>query len=200
MREGTPRRPHLALTGTPFNATHRMPDITSRLEANRSAVDELLAVAEKSAAQWTTPTRPGKWSPSQLVEHVARSLEGSGNAFSGKASGFPSLPAIVRPLLRTLLFNRVLSRGRFPKARTNKAMNPLEGQGTFEEGRARLLAASDHFERECMAAAKMSPTLISSTFGRVRSEDHVRFMELHTRHHCKQLPGAQAPETNSARG
>ena len=49
-----------------------MADIDDVLAANRAAVTDLVAAAEKSAATWTTPPAPGKWSPSQVVEHVAR--------------------------------------------------------------------------------------------------------------------------------
>jgi hypothetical protein len=43
------------------------------LAANRSAVDDLIAAAERATPNWTTPRAPGKWSPAQVAEHVARS-------------------------------------------------------------------------------------------------------------------------------
>ena len=49
-----------------------MADVNDVLAANRAAVLDLVAAAERSAATWTTPRAPGKWSPSQVVEHVAR--------------------------------------------------------------------------------------------------------------------------------
>ena len=36
------------------------------------------------------PRAPGKWSPSQIIEHVARSLEESANMAAGRPSKFPS--------------------------------------------------------------------------------------------------------------
>src|SRR6266566_339156 len=60
-----------------------MANVNDALAANRDAVLDLVAAAERSAATWTTPRAPGKWSPSQVVEHVARSLEGSAKLFSG---------------------------------------------------------------------------------------------------------------------
>ena len=51
-----------------------MADVNDALAANRDAVLDLVAAAERSAATWTTPRASGKWSPSQVVEHVARGL------------------------------------------------------------------------------------------------------------------------------
>ena len=100
-----------------------MADVNEVLAANRAAVTDLVAAAERSAATWTTPRAPGKWSPSQVVEHVARTLEESANVVSGAPSKFKPLPAFLRPLAR-LFFYRVLKKNAFPKAKAAKAFNP----------------------------------------------------------------------------
>jgi hypothetical protein len=74
-----------------------MADVNDVLAANRAAVIDLVAAAERSATTWTTPYAPGKWSPSQVVEHVARGLEEAANVVSG-APLIPMPPAFVRPL------------------------------------------------------------------------------------------------------
>ena len=51
-----------------------MADINTALAANRDAVDEMIRAGEQSGAAWIAPRAPGKWSPSQIVEHVARGL------------------------------------------------------------------------------------------------------------------------------
>jgi len=43
-----------------------MADVNDALAANRDAVLDLVAAAERSAATWKTPRAPGKWSPSQV--------------------------------------------------------------------------------------------------------------------------------------
>ena len=43
-----------------------MADVNEVLAANRAAVIDLVAVAERSAATWTTPRAPGKWSLSSI--------------------------------------------------------------------------------------------------------------------------------------
>ena len=97
-----------------------MPDINAVLTENRSAVDDLMVAADKSESVWTTPRAAGKWSPSQVVEHVAMVLEESGNVVAGAPSKFPTLPRFVRPLVRGIFFNRILKKEAFPKARSGE--------------------------------------------------------------------------------
>lgn len=105
----------------------------------------------------------------------------------GSPSKFPKLPAVVHPLVRGLLFKRVLRNGGFPKAKTNKAMNPETGPASAADGRARLEAAHQKFDEACRQVASQGSRLRTTIFGAVPVEDYVRFMELHTRHHGKQM-------------
>jgi hypothetical protein len=166
-----------------------MADIDAALAACRDATDQLAATAERSDLAWAMPRAPGKWSPSQIVEHVARALEESANVAAGRPSKFPNLPAVLHPIVRGLFFNRVLKRSAFPKAKTNKAMNPDAGPATPVEGRARLEAAHRQFDEACRNLASRGERMHTTTFGTVAVEDYVRFMELHTRHHGKQIDG-----------
>ncbi|MCM3880509.1 MAG: DinB family protein [Vicinamibacterales bacterium] len=168
-----------------------MAELDDLLAANRSAVGDLIAAAERANAVWTTPRAPGKWSPSQLVEHVARALEESANVVSGAPSKFPTLPFFIRPLVRGLFFNRVVKNKKFPKARTNAAMNPDSGPATPAEARGRLEGAFAKFERECRACSARGGVVTSGTFGSVSLEGYVLFTEIHTRHHCRQMPAGQ---------
>jgi hypothetical protein len=161
-------------------------DIDSALAASREAVDRLIATAARTGTEWTTPRAPGKWSPSQIVEHVARSLDETVNVASGQPSAFPRLPAIVRPVLR-VVFRQILKRGALPKGRTTKTMNPLDGPATPADGRARLEAAHHRYETACRQLAARREPMRTPMFGAVPVEDFVRFMELHTRHHGKQI-------------
>src|SRR5437667_4133826 len=99
-----------------------MADIKTALEASKDAMEQLIIASERTRTAWTSPRAPGKWSPSQIVEHVARSLEESANMAAGRPSKFPKLPAVVHPIVRVLLFKRVLTEAVFPKATTNRAM------------------------------------------------------------------------------
>jgi len=164
-----------------------MGDIDTSLSASRRAIDDLIALAETRPEQWTTPRAPGKWSPSQLVEHIARSFEESAHMAAGRPTKFPTVPTILRPIVRRLLFARVLRTSRFPKARTNRAMDPVSGPSTVAEGRARLAAAHGVFEDECRKIAGCGGQMPSTAFGNVPLVDYVRFMEAHTRHHAGQM-------------
>ncbi len=167
-----------------------MPDINAVLTENRSAVDDLMVAADKSESVWTTPRAAGKWSPSQVVEHVAMVLEESGNVVAGAPSKFPTLPRFVRPLVRGIFFNRILKKEAFPKAKTPKAFNPAAGPATPSDARVRLEQVLAKFDEQCRAQATSGSNMVSGIFGAVRVEDYVRFQGLHCRHHTKQMPTA----------
>ena len=166
-----------------------MSEIDVVMTANREAVNALIAAAEASGNSWTTPRAPGKWSPSQVVEHVAMALEEAANAVDGAPSKVPSVPAFLRPLLRGFFFNRIVAKRVFPKAKTNAALNPASGPATPAEARPRLAAAMDRFDRACHARAGGDGLVPSTAFGNVSVTDYAVFMELHTLHHVKQMPG-----------
>lgn len=169
-----------------------MADINAALAASKEAIDLLIVAGERTGAAWISSRAPGKWSPSQIVEHVARSLEESANMAAARPSRFPKLPALIHPIVRSVLFKRVLRRAAFPKAKTNKAMDPASGPATPAEGRARLEVAHRTFDEACRLIASRGERMRTTIFGAVPVEDYVRFMELHTRHHGKQMTG-QSP-------
>jgi hypothetical protein len=166
-----------------------MADIDSALAASRDAVDQLIRAGEQSGPAWLAPCAPGKWSPSQIVEHVARGLEEGANIAAGRPT-LPMPPTVVR-LIGRLLFKRVLRKAAFPKGfKAHKALNPASGPATPAEGRIRLETAHQKFDEACRRiAADGRP--ITSAFDSVRAQDFVRFSELHTRHHGKQMVARQ---------
>jgi hypothetical protein len=168
-----------------------MSDLDASLTANRSAVDELITVTERAQPNWNTPRAPGKWSPAQVAEHVARSLEEGANVMAGKPSKLPTLPSFIRPIAGWML-RRTVRSGKFPKAKTNRAMNPERTSPTIPaspaEAKARLQSALATFERECRTRVASGRPVESPAFGTVAVEDYARFTELHTRHHTKQIP------------
>lgn len=168
-----------------------MASIDTVLAASRTASEQLLAQADAVAAGWATPRAPGKWSPSQIVEHVARSYDGAVAIAAGLPSAFPRLPVLVHPFLR-IVFRRLLRKGSFPNGRTTRAMNPLAGPTTPADGRARLAAAHERFEAACRDLAARRAPMRTPMFGAVPVEDFVRFLEIHTRHHARQIGASQA--------
>ena len=160
------------------------------LSSFRSTVQHFARAAQASADQWTTPRAHGKWSPSQVVEHVAMALEQSANDIMGRPTLVLSLPAPLRFVARTLGMNRVVRRGRLFKAKTNSAMNPGTGPATASEAGARMAVAMDAFATAVQTASAQGDTIHSVTFGKVRLADYIRFQEIHVQHHEEQLPGA----------
>ncbi|GAG11904.1 unnamed protein product, partial [marine sediment metagenome] len=126
-----------------------------------------------------------KWSPSQVVEHIARTYEESAHVVTGGPTKFPTFPFFIRPVLR-IVFNRTVKKGSFMKAKTMKPFDPVSGPTSTDEGRARVEAALEKFERACQAQSA-DGTMSSGVFGKVAVSDYVQFQALHTRHHQKQL-------------
>lgn len=164
-----------------------MSDLDESLAASRLAVVRMIAAAEGCGEHWRTPRAPGKWSPSQVTEHVARALDESANVVEGRPSQFPKLPGPIRFLARTLLFNRVLRTNGFPKAKTSRPFDPQSGPDTPAAARMRLESAMARFEHACRSRAAID-RLETLTFGTVALTDYVRFQAIHVRHHTGQMP------------
>ena len=83
-----------------------MADINTALAASKDAMNQLMVAGERTATAWAAPRAPGKWSPSQIVEHVARSLAESANMAAGRltrrADANDHLPRRARRGLRAL--------------------------------------------------------------------------------------------------
>src|SRR6186997_495164 len=137
-----------------------MADVNVVLDANRDAVRELVARAERCQANWDVPRAPGKWSPSQVVEHVAKSLEQAATMVSGGRSGLPNLPFFLRPIARIFL-NRMLKTGIIPKGRAAKALQPGAAPSPPAAARQRLEAAFTKFERACRERAATNDSINS---------------------------------------
>lgn len=175
-----------------------MSDVSSPLAGVHAAVVELAVAADAASARWDVPRAPGKWSPSQVVEHVARIMEESAKVAAGEASKFPTMPFLLRPVIRVLIFKRTLRRKAFPKMKAIEAFVPIAGSASSSEGRVRLQDALTRFEEACRARAASGQAVASTIFGAVRVGDFARFQELHVRHHTVQMApsawrGARSP-------
>ena len=165
-----------------------MSDIDLPLAGVRAAVAELVAAAEGVPLVWTRPRAPGKWSPSQVVEHVARIMEESANVASNRPSKFPTIPFLLRPIVRVVVFKRTLWRNAFPKMKAIDAFVPVAGSESPTDGRVRLEGALSRFDQACRARAASGQDVASTMFGAVAVADFARFQELHVRNHILQMP------------
>jgi hypothetical protein len=173
----------------PAGKENPMPTIDDSLRANRAATHALIESATSVAEGWDRARTPGKWSPSQIVEHVARCLDGTAQLANGLPSAFPRVPSLLHPALR-IAFRRIIRKEAFPRGRTTKGMNPDAGPPTPADGRARLDEAQDRFETACRDLAARGEPIRTPMFGPVPIGDFVRFMTLHTEHHRRQIGGA----------
>lgn len=166
-----------------------MADLETVLQAYRQAADAFLATARAVPAErWSEPRAPGKWSPGQVVEHVALAYEQNRRVVNG-TGGPMTAPRWLRPLVGRFLRATVLRPGRFrPGSKSPKAFRPSEVPAPPAKLLGRLAAAVKAFETDAVALG--SSTIDHPFFGRLPLDDFVRLQEIHTRHHRGQLTPA----------
>jgi hypothetical protein len=169
------------------NSTPAERAVASELAELREAVDALSAAAAAASERWSQSPGPERWSPGQIVEHVAMTLDESAKVAAGKPSRFPELPPFVRPFVRWLFLNPALRKSAIPRGVTTPAFNPAQGLATMLEGRVRLSRALLEFDQAVRLSAARGPVVRSTVFGTVSASRFVRFQALHTRHHIAQL-------------
>jgi hypothetical protein len=167
-----------------------MADLQTALHSHRQAVDAFLAAARvMPSAQWKQPRKPGKWSPAQIAEHLALAYEVNRGILHGAAPG-ASVPALLRPLIRTYLLQPVLWTGRFfPGSRSPKVFQPTGSPVTQDVLLARLQAGAQAFEKYVSGAE--GTHVEHPFFGRLPLVDFVRLQEIHMKHHYRQLPSGK---------
>jgi DinB family protein len=163
-------------------------DLSPLIHAHHQEVDKFLTAAHNvPTSQWSQPRAPGKWSPGQVVEHLALAYETNRGVLHGRAP--MTAPRLIRPLIRTLGLKPVLRRGRFiPGSKSPKIFRPGPVPAPPSQLLQRLAAAAASFEAD--AAALNSETIDHPFFGRLSLGDFVRLQEIHTRHHRGQLSPA----------
>jgi hypothetical protein len=169
-----------------------MSDLHAAIADNHKAVDEFTATARAvDRARWSLPRAEGKWSPAQVVEHIALTYEYSRAVLNNNAPG-PAAPRFLRPLVRRFFVNPVLKRGRFkPNGRAPAMFQPSSSPDAPAELLSRLETAVRVFEDELRAAAHSGrATLDHPFFGTMPMTDYLRLQAIHARHHRAQLPEA----------
>ena len=169
-----------------------MIDLRSGISAHRQSVTEFLETAEGlSSADWERPRAPGKWSPSQIVEHLALTYEISRDMLAGR---YPdrAAPRLARPFLRTFFLKPTLKRGHFGKpVKTLPPFEPAEVPAEAQLHAARVRAAASAFEGDLEAAAQSgTSTFDHPFFGKTSLTDYMQFQVIHTNHHRQQLTAA----------
>lgn len=166
-----------------------MADLQAGSADHQKAVAEFIAAAAAvSSADWASARASGKWSPGQVVEHLALTYELSRGMLQGRYPG-RTAPRLVRPLLRTLFLKPTLRRGHFGKpAKTLPPFEPTAAPDGFDDLTARLRAEATAFENDLdIAAGSGTATFEHPFFGKISLADYLRFQVIHTNHHRRQL-------------
>lgn len=169
--------------------TWSMPDLDALLAANRSAVDDLTRAARALPVErWYQPRAAGKWSPAQLLEHVAIAYEKSQDVIRMERAP-TRIPRFLRSITGRLFFRPILRKGMFPERSPGpKLLRPSAHPPDREAVLRRLRVAAEVFEGAANERRQTGRTMLDHPFfGAVSLEDWVRFSELHTRHHVDQV-------------
>jgi hypothetical protein len=167
-----------------------MAEIEDVIAENQKATQQCLETARKVPPEkWEQPVAPGKWSPAQIVDHIAVTTEVALKAIKGDPS-MGSIPKFLRFLPRKLGFDPTIKKGRFPEKQRGPAVfAPSTGHPSYEASIEKLNRAIAALETHVNAVmAKGEHSFEHSFFGRVSIPDYIRFGTLHTQHHERQLP------------
>lgn len=166
------------------------PKFRAALDAHRVAVEEFLAAAGRvDERAWATPRGEGKWSPGQVVEHVATAYD----VLIGEMNGGPGMKIKTswwqRIVLDFTVVPKIMKTGEFPPgARAPREVRPSDEPGPKDAALALLRQRSEAFNTQIEEFAKRpSARLTHAYFGRKKPADVLRFCEVHVAHHRRQL-------------
>ena len=145
---------------------------------------------------WRRPRGEGKWSPAQLVEHVALAYEQAAAELRGDAAGRTTTSPLRRRLLRWLLLPTILGTGRLPAGAPAPRVLRPRGEpvpdapapdqealvARFHAAAARLADAVADAERASARRLVAHPY-----FGALSARTTWRLLTIHTRHHARHL-------------
>jgi len=142
-------------------------------------------------AAWMAEPAPGRWSPAQLTEHLRMTYGG----LAGELAGGPGIRVRLkgfRLLVARLYFMpRLLKSGVFPPGvRAPKEVVPANPNPDREAALLGFAEQAGVFER--LIEPRLSARSGGNThpfFGRLTPEQSLRFAEIHTRHHARQISG-----------
>ena len=158
-----------------------------------SALERLPALVlgqlrERQAAEWQAGPE-GKWTPAQIVEHLALGLELSAKTFQSRRDRAPMTRRARTPAekIAKLL---ILGFGWFPPGRKAPSLTmPTQGI-TRETAEAHFLAGVSiwqQLERELLPARRHDLFAKHPRLGDLTLEEWIRFHKVHARHHARQI-------------
>jgi hypothetical protein len=161
------------------------------LALHRRATETLLEAASRvDDARWNEPIAEGKWTPSEILDHLITSYEVLLRELSGGGGMQIRTSAWQQVLLRLLYVPRILRTGWFPKgARAPRETRPAGRGLTKAESTALFRTRAEEFET-AVRAAPPSQQLTHAYFGTWSVTRGVALCARHIEHHAAQLPNA----------
>lgn len=170
-----------------------MRDWSAACAAHRESVERFVSAAGRLAApRWTAEPAPGKWSPAQIAEHLSLTYERLLAELRGGAPMRRRGRWYTRLLARYWFLPAVLRTGRIPSGVPSpREVRPQPTEATRSDALLRFRSLASEFEREITARRSAGGvTLTHPYFGALTAEQSIRFVEVHIRHHSRQLPEA----------
>jgi hypothetical protein len=144
------------------------------------------------AEHWKAARAPGKWSPAEITEHLSLTYE----HLLGELRGGPPMRVkgswLFRFLARYRFLPKLLRDGTVPPGvRAPREVRPRIPTEDRLEALERFQALAVEFEEEITSRrASGAGALTHPYFGRLGPDRGIRFVEVHIRHHIRQLDPA----------
>lgn len=162
------------------------------IEGHRDAVERFVAQAGLVPAErWAEPRAEGKWSAAEITEHLSLLYDGVLQELAGGPGARVRVKGFKLLVLRLVVMPKFLGQGFVPKGvRAPKEVVPVAPNADRGASLARFEARALEFERVIGAQLSDRKARISHPFfGRLTMSQGLRFVEVHLRHHTKQLHG-----------
>lgn len=147
--------------------------------------------AELDGESWQRPRGEGKWSPAQIVEHLALTYEAALRELEGAGAMQARVGPWQQRILRWFLLPHILYHRHFPlRSRSPREIRPAERPAAEpREALERLESLGERFEERLRATWEAGGGAITNPyFGSVPPLRALRFVAVHLEHHRRQLP------------
>ena len=159
------------------------------LRIHGSAASDFAAAAEAVGPEsWDRPLAEGKWSPSQITDHLIRTYDVLLLEIAGGGGMKVRTRLWMRIALRLTYMPRILHGGWFPaRAPAPPEIRPSKAPPGQQEGVALFRQRAREFETAVQGNPQAG--LTHAYFGALTPADGVLFCARHIEHHRAQLPG-----------
>jgi hypothetical protein len=159
---------------------------------HRAAIEDVARVVEgQDPACWARAPQPGKWSPSEIAQHLILSYGPPLAELDGGAGFAVRVPWWKRVVLRWKFLPQILG-GKFPQgAPAPREIRPKTGAADPAQAACDLRESAARFaNRLAEAETGRRVRLTHSYFGKLTAPQILKLMAVHAGHHRAQFPPA----------